>query len=234
MADREGNVLYVPGTSSKAEVKGDEILASYARFTQFDGTVASGQGVLEAGQVMSYVTATKKYVKYAGTTSEVQTLTITGAPTGGAYTLTFSGDETSNIAYNADAAAIQAALEGLDSIDPGDVTVTGTGPFTVTFGGQYMGVNVFAFSVDSTGLTGGSSPSVTVATVTEGGAAAGSGGSETPVGFLRKGVDATSTDMLINVVASGVIDANKAIGLDSLAIAALNGRIDAVSGYFIF
>jgi len=64
VADREGNVLKVPSTSQKAEVKGQEILASYARFTQKGVTLAGSQGVLEAGTLLARNSSTKKYVKY--------------------------------------------------------------------------------------------------------------------------------------------------------------------------
>jgi hypothetical protein len=73
MADREGNVLRPPGTGSTPEVKGDEILASYARFTQkgrtFKADATAGpdnDGILPAGTVVARETATKKYVAYDG------------------------------------------------------------------------------------------------------------------------------------------------------------------------
>jgi hypothetical protein len=58
-------------------------------------------------------------------TSEAQTVTITGSPTGGTFTLTFGGQTTAGIAYNAVASAVQSALVALTSIGTGNVTVTG-------------------------------------------------------------------------------------------------------------
>lgn len=60
-------------------------------------------------------------------------VTIGGSPTGGTFTLSFGGQTTAGIAFNATAAAVQAALEALSNLDPGDVTVTGNagGPYTV-------------------------------------------------------------------------------------------------------
>jgi hypothetical protein len=49
--------------------------------------------------------------------NEVQRITITGTPTGGTFTLTFQGNTTAPIAYNASAATVVAALEAL----PGNV-----------------------------------------------------------------------------------------------------------------
>lgn len=99
-------------------------------------------------------------------TSEVQTVTINGGPTGGTFTLTASGDETAPIAYNAAAATVQAALNALPSVD--SVTVTGAagGPYTVTF--PASAGNVAQMTADSSGLTGGTAPTVVVATTTPG------------------------------------------------------------------
>src|SRR3954465_8763162 len=54
-------------------------------------------------------------VPVAGT-NEVQTITVTGTPTGGTFTLTYSTQTTAAIAYNATAAAVQTALEALSNI----------------------------------------------------------------------------------------------------------------------
>lgn len=61
MAEREGNVLKVPGTGAVAEVKGDEILGSYARFTQKGLTLLKDNGTLEAGTVLVASGTAKKY-----------------------------------------------------------------------------------------------------------------------------------------------------------------------------
>jgi len=107
-------------------------------------------------------------------TSEVQTVTITGAPTGGTFTLTFSAQTTAAIAFNAAAATVQNALNALSNID--GVTVSGAagGPYTVTFPAS-MG-NVAQMTGSGAGLTGGAAPAVAVATTTPGVAAAPSAG----------------------------------------------------------
>lgn len=101
-------------------------------------------------------------------TNEVETISITGTPTGGTYTLTFEGLTTLPITYNSNAATVQAALIALGNLEPGDVTITGTYPsFTATFGGQYSGVNVPQMTATAS-LTGGTTPGVTIATTTQG------------------------------------------------------------------
>jgi hypothetical protein len=109
----------------------------------------------------------------AAGTDEVQTVTITGSPTGGTYTLTFSGQTTSGIAYDATAGAVQSALVALSNIASGDVVCAGGPhpgtPVTVTFGGAYDGVDVPQMTASAASLTGGTSPAVTVTTTTPGG-----------------------------------------------------------------
>jgi hypothetical protein len=62
MADREGNVLKVPGTGAVAEVKGDEILGSYARFTQKGLTLKqTASRVYKAGTLLKVSSTAKKY-----------------------------------------------------------------------------------------------------------------------------------------------------------------------------
>jgi hypothetical protein len=105
-------------------------------------------------------------------TNEVQTVTISGTPTGGTFTLTYSGQTTAAIAYNANAAAVTTALEALSNIGTGDVNVTGGPgpgvPYTVTFQGGLAGTNVAELTANDAGLTGGATPSVDISTTTSG------------------------------------------------------------------
>lgn len=103
-----------------------------------------------------------------GGTAEVQTVTITGVPTGGTFTLTVpvaGAGTTAAIAFNAAASAVQAALRALAGM--GGVTVTGSngGPYAVTFPST-LG-NVPQMTTTSS-LTGGTTPGVTVGTTTPG------------------------------------------------------------------
>ncbi len=105
-------------------------------------------------------------------TDEVQTITITGTPTGGTFTLTFGGQTTAPIAYNASAATVQAALELLTSIGSGNV-LGGGGPLpgvavTITFKNALGAFDQALMTANSSGLTGGSSPTVTPTETTPG------------------------------------------------------------------
>lgn len=106
-------------------------------------------------------------------TNEVQVVTRVGSPGGGDFTLTYDGEETAAIAYNADGAAVEAALEALPNLAPADVGVAGAagGPWTVTFTGAAAASDVPQLTADASGLTGGTNPDVTVATTVPGRAA---------------------------------------------------------------
>lgn len=148
----------------------------------FDLVTAFPNGYIPSGVCLSRLSATGLYVPYAGSASEVQTVSRTS--TGGTVTFTFDGETTAATDASAaiTAALLTTRLEALSNINPGDVTVTGSagGPLTVTFGGQYAGQNVPALTVDNTSATGGT---VTIAQTTAGGGS-GSGGSEAMSGHL--------------------------------------------------
>lgn len=133
--------------------------------------------------------------------NEGQTVTITGVPTAGTFTLTLDGETTAAIAYNASAAAVTTALEGLSNIRVGSVTVTGGPgpgtPYVVTFSGtQYSGTDVPQMSATSS-LTGGTAPAVAVTTTTAGGSGT-SDGSDVLAGFLLFPQSVASTDTVIH------------------------------------
>lgn len=107
------------------------------------------------------------WAPYGGTTDEVQTVTEGGSGLT-SFTLTWSGQTTGSIAAAATFATVQTALEALSNIAPGDVTVTGSngGPYTVVFGGALADTDVAQMTATPTGGTG----TVTIATLTAGGA----------------------------------------------------------------
>lgn len=98
----------------------------------------------------------------------VQTVTISGSPTGGTFALRYDGATTGQLAYDASAATVETALEGLAGIGSGNVTVSGSdgGPYTVTFGGDLDLTALEQLTAPGAQnlLSGGSSPEATVAT----------------------------------------------------------------------
>lgn len=104
-------------------------------------------------------------------TSEVQTVAITGTPTGGTFTLSYGGQTTAPIVYNATAAVVVTALTALGTVGAGNVTATG-GPLptavVVTFAGALGSQDVPSLAGNGAALTGGTTPAVTVVTTTPG------------------------------------------------------------------
>lgn len=97
--------------------------------------------------------------------SATYTVSVTGTPAGGTFSLLVSvnggaPEETAAIAYNANAAAVDTAIENLSNVPASSVTVTGSGPYTVTFGGDLAGQDV-TIALSDNNLTGGTNPSVT-------------------------------------------------------------------------
>lgn len=95
----------------------------------------------------------------------VYTIALTGTPTGGTFSLLVTADgtaeETEAIAFDANAAAVQAAILANDNVPAGSVTVTGTTTKTITFAGALTDA-VVVVALEDNGLTGGTTPSLTV------------------------------------------------------------------------
>lgn len=126
----------------------------YAQGEIFEGSIAAYyQGKFKCQDITG--------IAGAGGVAEVQTETLTA--TGGTRTLTITNPitgvsaTTAAIAYNADAATIQAAIDALANVDAGDIVVGGTGPFTYTAAGNFLGQDLAPIVVGTGSLTGGSS-----------------------------------------------------------------------------
>lgn len=121
---------------------------------------AFGQDVVNAGSGNAPATAAQ------------QTLTVDA--TGGSFTLTFKGQTTGNIAWNAPATgagSIQAALQGLTTIGTNNATVTGAGPYVITFAATLNNSPqplIASASSASDPLSGGTTQEATVTNTTTG------------------------------------------------------------------
>lgn len=105
--------------------------------------------------------------------NEVQTITLTDA-TGGTFTLSFGGQTTGNIPYDAYASEVEEALEGLSTIGEGGVDVSGSagGPYAVTFMGALGNQDVALITCDGALLTG-TTPTIAAVETTKGSAGGG-------------------------------------------------------------
>jgi len=101
-----------------------------------------------------------------GTSAEVQTLTLTGVPTGGSVILGFKTNSTTTpaVVFNAAASAVQTALLAMPLFATGDVVASG-GPLPavipLAFGGQYANAELPVLSITNA-LTGGTAPTATL------------------------------------------------------------------------
>ena len=142
----------------------------------FTGTLAATDVAAMTADANKLTTSITTTTGGSPAVSEIQRISTSPAPTGGTFTLSFGGNTTSAIAYDATAATIDTALEALASIGAGQVTCTGgpinTAPVLVTFGGTLASTNVATITGASslTGGAGGSAVTLTVATTTEGSA----------------------------------------------------------------
>ncbi len=127
--------------------------------TTVGGSTQASLANLAASTFMETQSAQDSKVKVDGyppdsQTAEQQDLTTTGgSATNGTYTLTFDGHTTSGIAFGANAGDVQAALELLDNISSGDITVGGTdlnNGLTFTFRDTTGNVNLI--TIDTSGL----------------------------------------------------------------------------------
>jgi hypothetical protein len=150
----DGNPQYKPGgvTLDLATIPA----ASGSDITLPDGSVIKANTqYLRYGQVLVKITI--------GTT---QTATITGTPTGGTFVMQINGQNTSALAHNVTAAAMQAALELLSTVGPGKVVVTGTAPYSIAFHADLGTVPIWVLAANN--LTGGTTPTVVPAVTVPG------------------------------------------------------------------
>lgn len=197
------------------------------------------------GTVMGQVTAA---------VNDVDTLTITGTPSGGTFTITIENNTglytTTALAYNASTATVQTAVQALANIGAGNVLVTGTAgtSYVLTGAGALAGYAIG--TVTATGsFTGGTSPAIanvhTTPNILVGQikpyASGSSDGSQIPVGLSKW---AFTTDINGNItlgsgntfgIAQGHLQTvplwitgpfreSELVGLDSNAITKFGGR----------
>ncbi len=156
-----------------------------------DTIIRNGQKGLRFGQVLTKIGVTATDV-----------LTLNNAPTGGTFTVavtTSAGTQTTaGIAYNAAAAALQTALQGLSNVGAGNATVTGGagGPYTIVFPNTLGAVAVVGNGASLTGA--GAQPTATVA-VTAAGGNVGKWGPYDPNATDGRAVLARGTARIVNV-----------------------------------
>lgn len=133
-------------------------------------------GFIKSGEPLAKL-ASGLYAPYA---LDSESVSIAVDATGGTFTITIEGAATAAIAFNATAAAVQAAVNLLPGMRPGDLTWTGgpgasggATPYVGTWGGTYAGLDAPAITTGAGSLTGGAATAAVTTTA---------GGAESPVG----------------------------------------------------
>ena len=118
-----------------------------------------GQIVLDGNDEpqLEFVRGIKVTFGAGGAEKSAYTVALTGAPTGGTYTLTVDGATTTGIAYNVTNANLATAINALAGVS--GAKVTGTSTKTVAFNERVV------MTGDGAGLTGGTTPAVVVTAV---------------------------------------------------------------------
>jgi hypothetical protein len=164
--------------------------------------------------------------------SAVQSLTISGDPTGGSFTLTTAAPLpvgiTAALPYDASALQVQEALEAI--IGAGNVAVTG-GPLpatalTVSFQGAYADLDIPNLYAGGD-FTGGIAPTIAVATTTAGGAELAQPTAISSVANSTAALDGNNAQIRV------VIDGTETTGLTGLVVAASDSIIRglAIEGF---
>ena len=147
----------------------------------FAGPLATGPQPLLAAAASTMTGPSSPSANVAHTTvgaraANVQTLSVTGTPNAGTFTLSFGGQTTAAIPFNATAAQVQAALVALSSIGANDLVCTGGplpgAPVTMTFAGSMAPGPQAPITVGANALGGGTTPAPAIANTTPGLAAA--------------------------------------------------------------
>ena len=109
--------------------------------------------------------------------SEIQTVTINGGPSGGTFTLSYTGtvvnpipaQTTRALQFNDSAANVLAALQALPALSGNVTSVSLSGTtYTITFGNALTNQDVRQITANAS-LSGGNNPSIAVATTIGGG-----------------------------------------------------------------
>lgn len=139
----------VVSPDDETSILGDSTLATYFANAKADGVSAGA-----IGRLYGFETLMSQYVPLG---ANVQL----GGATGGTYTITYGGQTTSGLAYNANAAAVKAAIEALSTVGSGNVEVTAiTGGFEIYMKGALAGSHD-QITATFTSLTGATGPAIT-------------------------------------------------------------------------
>lgn len=117
---------------------------------------ADAAGMASLGDMRTGVTKFMRIEALGPLIDNNQTVTL-GSPSAGTFTLTYKGQTTSALAFNATAATVQTAFLALSTVGAGNATVTGGagGPYTISLIGT-LAQDATVITGNGASLTGGS------------------------------------------------------------------------------
>jgi hypothetical protein len=141
LGKRTENDLFAPSIIGKMTASSSAtettLTVSTATGTELDRRIGAGGVFKVVGPPTRGGTVATRACSYSGTAAggtitlasnsavqEVQTGTPSAEPASGTYTISYNGETTDAIAYNAAVATIQAALDGLPNVTASDITVS--------------------------------------------------------------------------------------------------------------
>jgi hypothetical protein len=161
--DATGNLLVVDAGLHQVQVwgPGGNSPSPSTQILSFGGQLSAPYGIaIDQSNGDAYVSNSGR--------NEVQSIVVTGADSG-TYTLSFNGQTTAPIAFDADGATIQAALVALSNVAVDDVQVDGPGgpeaASTVAFTGVLAHADVAQITADGSSLN--DAPSATASVTTD-------------------------------------------------------------------
>ncbi len=155
-----------PSATSVAATTGTNATDAYLKLTgAADGTPYTVTGSTSNGGTASVAVDVAQ--SGGGGVNMIQRVSLPSGLTGGTFTLSFEGQETTNLTYDESAADIESALKALSNIGASDVSVSGDagGPWLVEFEGTLAAATQTLLSGDGSSLAG---QSVTVTTTANG------------------------------------------------------------------
>jgi P22 coat protein - gene protein 5 len=133
---------FIASAKDEVSILGDSTLQSFFAFRQGNNAVAEGQ----IGRLYGFDTWMSQRVP-------VPTVTINlGTQSSGTFTVSYAGQTTPTQAYNVAAATLQTAIQALSTVGSGNATVSGTGPYVITFASA-LAQNITPMTADFSLLT---------------------------------------------------------------------------------
>ena len=162
VTDLHCEIILRDGTRGIGEIADASIADGNTTLEITDVAIVGSRTVVPVGSHFRVTGVDQKYLVTAQNSNKVWTVTVDA--TSGNYTITFNGETTANILFDATVATVLARLEALSTPVPGDFVVSGStgGPYRIEARGAYLGLASPTLTVTTVDLAGGTGVSRTI------------------------------------------------------------------------